>query len=261
MLTGMYAVRNLRSRAQHDLWSVNADKEYHEEKTLEPEIEERLAAVFARVDSFAMGISAGILCALGLWLLTMILVLKGGHKIGPNLALLAQFFPGYAVTPMGSLIGLLYGLAVGFVGGYSLAALRNIVLFLHWALVLRARNTVRSDGCLSMSNMAAPNMPQKERSDWDRFARTRVIRLNATVLAIVCGLLGGSCVFLITNILVLKGGAVVGPHLALLGQIFIGYRVTFVGSVIGFAYAAATGWAVGYAGATLYNLVVKLRPR
>ncbi len=137
MLTGMYAVRNLLLGHTHELWSVNADKEYHEEQSLAPAIEERLAAVFARVDSMAMGISAGIICAVGLWLVTMVLVLKGGHKIGPNLALLAQFFPGYSVTPLGSLIGLLYGLSVGFVGGYSLAALRNVVLFLHWALVLR----------------------------------------------------------------------------------------------------------------------------
>ncbi|MDQ4077808.1 MAG: FAD-dependent oxidoreductase, partial [Chloroflexota bacterium] len=31
MLTGMYAVRNFVLREQSDLWSVNADQEYHEE--------------------------------------------------------------------------------------------------------------------------------------------------------------------------------------------------------------------------------------
>lgn len=112
-----------------------------------------------------------------------------------------------------------------------------------------------------MSNTATLNLMSRERADWDRFARTRVIRLNGAILGIVAGLLSGFCVFLMTNILVLKGGAVVGPHMALLGQVFIGYRVTFVGSLIGFAYAAATGWVVGYTGAALYNLVVKLRPR
>jgi protoporphyrinogen oxidase len=142
MLTGMYAVRNLLLGHAHELWSVNADKEYHEEQRLAPEIEEQLAVVFARVDSMAMGLSSGIICAVGLWALTMFLVLKGGHVVGPHLALLRQFFPGYAVTPLGSVLGLFYGATVGFVGGFALAAMRNLVLFLHWALVLRrAENT------------------------------------------------------------------------------------------------------------------------
>lgn len=45
----------------------------------------------------------------------------------------------------------------------------------------------------------------------------------------------------------------VGPHLALLGQFFPGYRVSVAGSVIGFAYAAASGFAAGYVIARLYN--------
>jgi hypothetical protein len=39
----------------------------------------------------------------------------------------------------------------------------------------------------------------------------------------------------------------------LLGQFFIGYRVTFVGSLIGFGYGFATGFIAGYLVATLYN--------
>ncbi len=31
MLTGLYAVRSLLLGEEHDLWSVNADQEYHEE--------------------------------------------------------------------------------------------------------------------------------------------------------------------------------------------------------------------------------------
>jgi len=57
------------------------------------------------------------------------------------------------------------------------------------------------------------------------------------------------------------GGTVVGPHLALLGQFFIGYDVTFRGSLIGLGWGAATGFVLGYAVSTLYNRVVAYRAR
>ena len=90
---------------------------------------------------------------------------------------------------------------------------------------------------------------------------TRVIRLNALVQGMVTGLLGGLAIFVATNLLILKGGPVVGPHLALLGQFFIGYRVTFLGSLIGFTYGFATGFCVGYFMATVYNRMVARRSR
>jgi hypothetical protein len=88
---------------------------------------------------------------------------------------------------------------------------------------------------------------------------TRVIRLNALVQGLVTGLLGGLAIFVATNLLILKGGPVVGPHLALLGQFFIGYRVTFLGSLIGFTYGFATGFCLGYFMATVYNRMVARR--
>jgi hypothetical protein len=87
----------------------------------------------------------------------------------------------------------------------------------------------------------------------------QALRLNATVQGIVTGLVAGLVVFAATNWLVLKGGPVVGPHLALLGQFFVGYRVTFLGSLIGFAYAFVLGFVVGYLVARIYNLIVSRR--
>jgi len=87
----------------------------------------------------------------------------------------------------------------------------------------------------------------------------RLLHLNAKVYGIVTGLLLGLVIFIATNWLVLKGGDVVGPHLALLGQFFIGYRVTFVGSLIGLAYGFALGFIVAYLVAALYNWLVRFR--
>jgi len=88
---------------------------------------------------------------------------------------------------------------------------------------------------------------------------TRMLRLNAKIHGLVCGLMAGLVIFIATNWLVLKGGEVVGPHLALLGQFFIGYRVTFEGSLIGAAYGFICGFVVGGFVAWMYNWFVDWR--
>src|SRR5262245_33207271 len=90
---------------------------------------------------------------------------------------------------------------------------------------------------------------------------TRLLRLNAAVQGLVTGIVAGLGTFIVTNWLVLKGGDVVGPNLGLLGQFFIGYNVTFVGSLIGFAYAFVTGFLIGYFVARIYNYIVDVRDR
>ena len=82
---------------------------------------------------------------------------------------------------------------------------------------------------------------------------TRVVRLNAMIQGTTMGLLVGFGIFVATNWLILRGGQPVGPHLALLGQFFIGYEVTFGGSFIGFAYGFVSGFLGGYTIAKIYN--------
>ena len=87
----------------------------------------------------------------------------------------------------------------------------------------------------------------------------RILRLEAAVQGVAWGLVAGLALFLATNFLVLKGGRVVGPHLSLLRQFFIGYEVTFLGSLIGFAYAFVCGFVAGYVVSLVYNRVVRRR--
>jgi hypothetical protein len=70
-----------------------------------------------------------------LFLATIILILKGGAVVGPNLQLLDQYFPCYSVTLLGSLLGLTYGFVTGFVGGWGFAFMRNVTVFLYTALM------------------------------------------------------------------------------------------------------------------------------
>ncbi|MCA9954227.1 MAG: hypothetical protein H6657_08220 [Ardenticatenaceae bacterium] len=88
---------------------------------------------------------------------------------------------------------------------------------------------------------------------------TRLTRMNAVVSGLVTGVIFGLIIFIATNWLLLKGGEPIGPHLALLGQFFMGYTVSFWGSLLGFLYGFVTGFILGSAVAVLYNFFLKLR--
>jgi len=81
-------------------------------------------------------------------------------------------------------------------------------------------------------------------------------RLNARAWGIALALLSGFGIFIATNVLVLKGGPNVGQHLGLLGQYFPGYRVTFLGSIIGFVYFFVLGYVLGRLIGLVYNRLV-----
>ena len=86
-----------------------------------------------------------------------------------------------------------------------------------------------------------------------------VLWLNAKVLGLTLGVLYGLVIFIATNWLVIKGGNPVGPHLRLLSQYFFGYRVSFLGSLIGFVYGFAVGSLSGALIGWIYNRIAKFR--
>ena len=92
--------------------------------------------------------------------------------------------------------------------------------------------------------------------------------LNAKMLGLILGIIFGLVIFIATNWLVLKGPQldesgqyVIGPHLQLLSQFFIGYSVSFFGSVIGFIYGFAVGTICGALIGWVYNRIVILRQK
>ncbi len=93
---------------------------------------------FARIHTRAMGLAAGVVAGGVVWFATAILLLKGGYPLGPNLSLLSQYFPGYSVSWTGAFIGLAWGVAIGYIGGWSFAAIRNLVFRL-WLVIVRSR--------------------------------------------------------------------------------------------------------------------------
>jgi hypothetical protein len=91
----------------------------------------------------------------------------------------------------------------------------------------------------------------------DREVQTQLLRLNARAWGIAIGLMSGLGLFIATNVLVVKGGEVVGPHLSLLGTYLPGYRVTFVGSLIGFVYLFVIGYGFGRLIGEVYNRIAR----
>jgi hypothetical protein len=93
----------------------------------------------------------------------------------------------------------------------------------------------------------------------EQIIKRAVLSLNGNILGIVLGIISALGIFCATNWLVAKGGAVVGPHLSLLGQFFIGYSVTFSGSLIGVLYCFIIGYLSGRLIGWIYNSIIFIR--
>jgi hypothetical protein len=117
--------------------------------------------------------------------------------------------------------------------------------------------TLTEENCGESGMEARLKIDEKEK---ERLFRG-VLWLHAKAVGLGLGLFFGLVIFVATNWLVLKGGEPTGPHLALLGQYFIGYRVSFFGSLIGFAYGFALGTLSGALLSWIYNTITRLRER
>lgn len=159
MLTGVFAARNIAGQEHQDVWSVNVDKEYHEEVRTATErlvpsrisedpagpeaaLEELIHIAFARLDASALGMAVGIVLGAVIFLASAVLILRGGDVVGPNLSLLGHFLIGYKVNWIGALIGAVEGSVVGFLFGYVGAWLRN-ALINGYAYLVKRRADVR----------------------------------------------------------------------------------------------------------------------
>jgi len=107
----------------------------------------------------------------------------------------------------------------------------------------------------SRTNLDSYDQPQ---DPVDRIIVESLAKLDGVALGVSLGLIFGLIIFAATNILIFKGGEVVGPNLSLLEQYFVGYEVTFSGSIVGLIYGVLVGFIVGWLIATLRNFVVSL---
>lgn len=87
-----------------------------------------LAVRIVRLHAVVQGVVAGLMIGTGIFLATLWLLVKGGDPIGPNLALLVQFCPGFTVTIGGGVVGFGWGFVYGFVGGFLVSHVYNVLV-------------------------------------------------------------------------------------------------------------------------------------
>jgi protoporphyrinogen oxidase len=95
--------------------------------------------------------------------------------------------------------------------------------------------------------------PAKFAMSPDEVIEAAFARLDPLGLGIALGVVSGVGVFLATAVLLLKGGAVIGPNLSLLANYLLGFEVTWAGALIGLVEAGASGFVLGFFLASLRN--------
>lgn len=104
-----------------------------------------LALAFAPLHKRALGTAIGLACALVLFLVTALYLIRQPSP-GFDLWLLNQYFYGYTVTWPGAVVGAAWGFLVGFVVGWFTAFVRNLVLAVSiFAARTRAEMTATRD--------------------------------------------------------------------------------------------------------------------
>ncbi|HWW87829.1 MAG TPA: hypothetical protein VNZ26_29730 [Vicinamibacterales bacterium] len=92
---------------------------------MKPDEQRVVKKVLVRMNEQAWGMALGLVLGLVLLLATIILVAKGGEPVGPHLAMLHVYLPGYSVTYFGSLIGFVYLFVLGYAIGRTIVVLYN----------------------------------------------------------------------------------------------------------------------------------------
>lgn len=77
------------------------------------------------------------------------------------------------------------------------------------------------------------------------------MKINVQAFALTCGIVWGAGLFLITWWIIAFGGVIDEP--AFIGRIYLGYRITPAGSIIGMVWAFVDGIIGGAIFAWLYN--------
>jgi hypothetical protein len=89
---------------------------------------ELVRQAFEQTSEQGWGLALGVVAALGLFVATVWLVIKGGPVVGPRLGLLSVYFPGYSVTWPGAFIGAAYMFFLGYGAGRVVATIYNRIV-------------------------------------------------------------------------------------------------------------------------------------
>lgn len=113
------------------------------EDGLDVELAQSIQMAVSPVHKAALGVASGLVAGLIVAAATaFIVVLQPLPQ--PRLDLLAHYFYGYSVSWTGVAVGFLWAFAVGFVGGWFVAFVRNLVTAV-WLFFVRTRAQFSGD--------------------------------------------------------------------------------------------------------------------
>src|SRR5262245_27429832 len=95
--------------------------------------------VFAPVHKRALGVAVGLTVALVVMVVTIFHVIAEPSDV--PIHLISQYFYGYDITWQGAFVGGWWGFVAGFVAGWFLAFVRNLMVA-RWVFVVRAKATL-----------------------------------------------------------------------------------------------------------------------
>ena len=89
---------------------------------------EEISQTLARIKADVLALVCGLIGGVGLFAMTVWLVIKDGSQAGQHLQLLSNYFVGYSVTWPGAFVGLLYGAMTGGVVGWAVGRIYNKIV-------------------------------------------------------------------------------------------------------------------------------------
>ncbi len=101
------------------------DSESDRAEAERPQRDDDVTKTLLKLNARAWGVALGLLFGIGLFLATLILVIRGGPTVGPHLGLLGLFLPGYSVSTSGAFIGFIYLFVIGYLIGWLIGSVYN----------------------------------------------------------------------------------------------------------------------------------------
>ena len=196
----------------------------------------KLLKTAIRFNARILGLTAGTLAAVVIYVATQASIVKWGDDSGGYLGLLAIFFPGYSVSSAGAWIGAFW--AFIYFGTCS---------WLSYRVYGKVLGTRISALLLSPVSTANPVL------------KPSTLRLHGVSLGIAIGSIAGLCLFASTAWLVVRGTAGESVHAALFSNYIPGYSVSIMGGLWGAIELFGLVFLACLLLATVYNKVVKIR--
>jgi len=119
------------------------------------------------------------------------------------------------------------------------------------------RSTPANSGDRMVPARVQVNVEEPLMEDEEELIEIVFAKLDPVALGVAIGTVSGLLIFIATVMLVIKGGAVVGPTLSLLGNFLFGFQVTWGGALVGLLEGGIGGFAIGYLCASFRNWGMK----